>query len=241
MGDEQHRRREVLQRCLQRFAAFEVEVVRRLVEDEEVRARGDHHRERQPAPFTAGEHRNRLLVRLPAGEQEPPEQVLGLRTPEPRHRLDAVEHRAALVQLGLVLREVGGDDPVTEPGGARVRLQPAEQRLQQRGLARAVGPDQRNVLAALDRERDTVQQLLVSRREPQTLDLGNRASAARRVQELEPEPARAPREQGELVGDDRLLLLEPADMGQLGLRLLCLRLLVSEPVDEPLEPAMSAL
>ena len=72
--DEEHRPRERLERGLERLAALEVEVVRRLVEDEEVRARRDEQREREPPPLAAGERRDRLLVRLPAGEEEAAEQ-----------------------------------------------------------------------------------------------------------------------------------------------------------------------
>ena len=48
MRDEQQRARERLERRLERLARLEVEVVRRLVEDEEVRARRDDDREREP-------------------------------------------------------------------------------------------------------------------------------------------------------------------------------------------------
>ena len=53
--DEQHRARERLERRLERLAALDVEVVRRLVEDEEVRAARDDEREREPAPLAARE------------------------------------------------------------------------------------------------------------------------------------------------------------------------------------------
>ena len=108
VGDEQHRAREGVERGLERLAALEVEVVRRLVEHEEVRARGDDEREREPSPLAAGERGDRLLVRLPAGEEEAAEQRLGLRPRQPRRALGAIEHAAALVELDLVLREVGG-------------------------------------------------------------------------------------------------------------------------------------
>ena len=55
------------------------------------------------------------------------------------------------------------------------------------------------------------------------------------LQELEAEAARPAREQGDLAGGGGALLLEPADVGQLRLRLLRLALLVAEPLDEPLE------
>src|SRR5204862_426095 len=45
VGDEQHRAGERVERRLESFAALEVEVVRGLVEDEEVRPGGDRDRE----------------------------------------------------------------------------------------------------------------------------------------------------------------------------------------------------
>ena len=85
--DEQHGAGERLERGLERFAALEVEVVRRLVEHEEVRAGGDRHREREPAPLSAREHRHVLLVLVPAGEEEAPEQRLRVGPVQPGHRL----------------------------------------------------------------------------------------------------------------------------------------------------------
>src|SRR5262249_31902379 len=153
-------------------------------EDEEVRARCDDRREREPAPLAARQRRDRLLVRLPAGEEEPPEQRLRLRAPEAGHAHRAVEHAAALVELELLLREVPGDDAVA--GG------PPQQLLEQRRLAGAVRPDERDVLAALDRERDVGEQVLVTGTQLEALDLDDRPSAARRREELEPERAPPP-------------------------------------------------
>ena len=55
VGDEQQRAREGLQRRLERLAALEVEVVRRLVEDEHVGARLDEHGEREPPALAAAQ------------------------------------------------------------------------------------------------------------------------------------------------------------------------------------------
>jgi hypothetical protein len=55
--------------------------------------------------------RDRLLVRLPAGEEEAAEQVLGLRPRQAGRALRAVETLPALVELDLVLREVAGTTP----------------------------------------------------------------------------------------------------------------------------------
>ena len=73
MRDEQQRALEGLQRVLQRLAAFDVEVVRRLVEDEHVGARGDEDRQRQAPALAAAQPVQRLLAVL-AAEEEAPEQ-----------------------------------------------------------------------------------------------------------------------------------------------------------------------
>ena len=125
---------------------------------------------------------------VPAGEEEAAEQVLRVGPRQPGHRLDALEHGAALVELDLLLREVGGIDAVPEPRRAAVAVAPPEHRLEQRRLPGPVRPDERDVLAALERERDAVQQLLLAGRQREPLDLDDRAAAARRVEELEAEP-----------------------------------------------------
>src|SRR5207244_2238778 len=127
VGDEQHGPRERLERGLQRLAALEVEVVRRLVEDEEVRAGGDDERERQPTALAARQRGHGLLVLLPAREEKAAEQRLRLRPLQPRRAHRRVEDAAALVELEPVLREVRRADAVAE--------RPLEQRLQQRRLA----------------------------------------------------------------------------------------------------------
>ena len=70
----------------------------------------------------------------------------------------------------------------------------------------------------------------------QSVGLDDDATAACGLEELEAEAARAPREQRDLAGGGCALLLEAADLGQLRLRLLGLVLLVTEPLDEALEP-----
>ena len=112
----------------------------------------------------------------------------------------------------------------------------AEEPLEQRGLPGAVRADQSHVLATVDRQRHVVEQVLVTRRERKVIDLGDHLPAARRVQELEAEPLPTAGEQRELVGGDRLLLLQPPDVRELRLRLLRLRLLVPEAIHEPLQP-----
>ena len=135
-----------------------------------------------------------------------------------------------------MLGEVGRLDAVAEADRARVGRALAHERLEQRRLAGAVRADEGDVLPALDHERAAVDQLLAARREPQPLDLDDGPARPGRLEELEAERAAAPRQVLELAGGLLALLLEPADLRQLGLRLLRLRLLVAEPLHESLQP-----
>ena len=103
VGDEQDRARKRLECGLEGFTAFEVEVVGRLVEDEKVRSGRDDEREPEPPSLTAGELVDPLLVVVPAGEQEPAEERLRLRSLQAGGAHRALEHAAALVELHLVL------------------------------------------------------------------------------------------------------------------------------------------
>ena len=123
------------ERRLECLAAFEVEMVRRLVEHEEVRAGGDRHCEREPATLAARKHGDRLLVLVPAGEEKLAEQILRLGAREPCHRLHALQHGAARVELQLLLREVRSFDAVTEAYATGRCLAAAENRLEQCRLA----------------------------------------------------------------------------------------------------------
>ena len=150
--DEQYRARERLERRLERLAALQVEVVGRLVEDEQVRARCHDDGEREPAPLAPGERGHRLLVLVPAGEEEAAQQRLRLRPLQAGHGHRAGEDTAALVQLDVVLGEVRGLDAVPDPDRSGDGLALPEHRLEQGRLAGAVRADERDVLAALEHE-----------------------------------------------------------------------------------------
>ena len=149
-----------------------------------------------------------LLVLVPAGEEEPPEQVLRLRALEPGPRLDAA---ARTVPRSRRARPRAARS--TRPrrrgraGASRRRARVAEQRLEERRLARAVRADQRDVLAALEREDDVASSVLVARRELDAFDLDHGPPASRRLQELEAEALRAARQQVDLAASPRALLL----------------------------------
>src|SRR5262249_9531458 len=158
----------------QRFPALEVEMIRRLVEDEEVRTRRDDDGERKPSAFTTGQDGDRLLVLGPAREEKPPQQGLRLGPLQRRHRLDALQNTSALVELELLLRKVGGNDTVSEANRTCIRIAPAEQRFQQGRLAGTVRPDERDVLSALQSERRMLDQHAVADRHAYVVRLDDR-------------------------------------------------------------------
>ena len=118
---------------------------------------------------------------------------------------------------------------------ALLRLPLTEQRLEERRLARPVRADERDVLAALEDERGAVEQELVPGRDDEVVRLEDDAAGAGGAEELEAERAPLARQRLELPRRGLALLLQPADLAQLGLRLLRLRLLVAEPRHEALE------
>ena len=68
--DEDHGRVDRLELALEPFEVLDVEVVRRLVEEEQVGAAGERSRERRPRQLTAGERAERA-VEVVVGEAEP--------------------------------------------------------------------------------------------------------------------------------------------------------------------------
>ena len=147
--DEQDRAGKRLERRLERLAAFEVEVVRRLVEDEEVRAGGDDEREREPPALAARE------LRRPASRASS--------QPEKRKRPSSAcacgrcRPVAPIAHSSTLPRSSSSTSccekyASSTPWPIRPSRRPADDRLQQRRLARAVRADQSDMLAALEHE-----------------------------------------------------------------------------------------
>ena len=137
---------------------------------------------------------------------------------------DVVEHDGVGVEhLVLVLRKVVGEDVVAEAdaaGGERFELR---QHADHRGLARAVGADQRDAVAALDGEAHVVEYVFFTIVLGEVLDLDDGAAAGWRLREAEVDG-------GFFLGDlDALDLFELLDAR---LHLLGLRGLSAEAVDE---------
>ena len=151
MADDQHRAVIVADHFLQQIERFEVEIVGRLVEDEEVRVAGELAREQQAGAFTARQ-RSDLGLGEARIEQEFPEiavdVLLGAEHVDPvaavgQHLAHRLLRRH---QLALLI----DDDAVERLGefyGAAVGGKLAGEETQQRGLARAIAPDDADAVA----------------------------------------------------------------------------------------------
>src|SRR4051794_27775699 len=155
--DEQQRPRELRQRVLERLARVEVEVVGRLVEHEDVGAGLHQDRQRQALALAPAQPGDRLLGLL-AAEQEAPEQRAGLVGRELRRALAGLEHGPGRADRLGVLGQVADLHVVAAPQLAAGQRGVADERVQQRRLARPVGPDERDVLAALEPELRVLEQ-----------------------------------------------------------------------------------
>ena len=178
-------------------------------------------------------------------------------------RCDRLDHVGGRVELLGVLGEHAELDVVAAPQLARVELALAGERRDQRRLARAVGADQRHVLAALEPQLGVAQQLAVA--DPQLGVLELEDDAARALGRLEREAealavARVARDALHLVQALRARLrlaragagaeardeaLEPLDLLLLALdrapeRELARRLLLAPRVPRALEEARAA-
>ena len=151
MADQDNRALETSQRLLQHVHARYVQMVRRLVQAQKRRGLHEHLGQREARLLAAGEHRD-LLVHVLSVEEKRAQQALDLGArPARRGRVQLGEHGLFQVELlELVLGEVadvhvGAVDqpPARGPFHARHHLE-------QRGLARAVGPHERDLLAAPD-------------------------------------------------------------------------------------------
>ena len=172
-----------LQRVLERLAALEVEVVGRLVEDQDVgvasatRIASDSRRRSPPQSPSSG-----LSTSSPLNRKRPSSARAWLGVSPVRLTAASSTVRAPpRLELLGVLGEVADLDVVAGAQlAARRAARSADQRVDQRRLARAVGPDERDVLAALEPQLGVVR---AARRRSADLE--------RAVLELEDHAARA--------------------------------------------------
>ncbi len=138
-----------------------VEVVGRLVEQEEVGGRDEHAGEGVAVALAAGEHAEGLED-VVAGEHEAAEEIAERDGVDARVGAgDVFEHaRGGVEDLVLVLREVVGDDVVADADFAGGGLFDAGEHAHERGFAGAVDADERDAVAAIDGEGDVFEHAL---------------------------------------------------------------------------------
>ena len=183
---QQHRAGIVVDHLFQQIERFEIEIVGRLVEHQQVRRFGQRARQREPAALAAGQRRDRRsgllrreqeilhvaddVARLPADEHR----VAAPAGQRVAHRRIRIERLAALVER----RHLQVD---AERDLALVRRELAGQHLQQRRLAGAVRSDQPDAVAALDADREVAHDRRVAEALRDALRLGHQLAGQLRL------------------------------------------------------------
>ncbi len=164
MRDEHERALELGQGDGQRLARLQVEVVGRLVEQQQVGAQPHDEREGEPRLLAAGEGCDRSRRHV-AGEVEAPEIVAQLLLARvPCDAREVPERRFVVAQhLDLMLREIADREPLVEDRLAGERRELSGDGLDERRFPRAVDAEQAVALAALQREIDIAHDGLVRR------------------------------------------------------------------------------
>ena len=163
-------------------------MVRRLVENQQV-ARFEHHAgHRQTRPLAARQNLD-LLVDVFAAEQERTQNIAQAGADIPhRHPVERIVHREfAVHQVVLILGVVTDIDVGAEPHRTLGRRQLADQHARQRGLALAVAPYQRDLVALFDDEIRTAEDMLRPERHAGLVDLGHDLSRTGRRREFDVE------------------------------------------------------
>src|SRR5205823_245647 len=139
--------------------ALDVEVVRRLVEDEEVVVLSDELREGETRAFSAAELPDTAVDRVPS-EPEPPQEA-----PRPRfrrrrmaHAADLFEERAGEVEFLRLLGEIADCQVLAPEHGSRICLLASDQDLEEGRLAGAVRTDEAELVPFRELEVDVREQ-----------------------------------------------------------------------------------
>ncbi len=154
MADQEHRAGVVLQQFLQQLQRVDVEVVGRLVEHQHVGRQREQPRQQHAVALAARQRAHRAVG--PLGREQEVVQVahhmlaLAVELDPLAARADGVGQRGVQVEPGAHLVEIGHLQLAALAHLAGRGLQFAQDQLEQRGLARAVGADQADLVAAQD-------------------------------------------------------------------------------------------
>ena len=189
MGDDHCAARELDQGVLQRTERLDIEVVGRLIEQDQVAALLQGQRQVQPVALTAGEHLGRLLL-VGALETEGGEvrtrrhlvladvdvvQPVGDDLPDALFRIDVL---TALVDVGQL-------DGLADVDDAGVRLLQTDDGLEQGGLTHTVRADDADDAVTRQGERQVLDQDATVEALLQILDLHDLVAKARRGRDLD--------------------------------------------------------
>ncbi len=227
VGDENQRPLIALERIEQDFLGLQVEVVGRLVEEQQVGGLEQQDGQGQAVALAAGEDTD-LLVDIVAMEEEGAEQVAQFRHHvEGGNPGDLLQHRQLPIEgVGLVLGEVGQHQPRPFLALPFKRCFDPGQQAHQRRLAGAVGADQGHPLAAFDGQFDVAKHRVCAIAVAHPVELHRQAPALGRDRKLEGDALAFG---GEVDALDLLQLLDAA------LHQRCLDVVVAKLVDERLD------
>ena len=156
MADQQQRARVGLQHALQQVDGFQIQVVGRLVQHQQVGRAGEQPRQQQAVAFATRQGAHRRVG--PVGREQ---EVLQIAHDVAARAIDLDVFRAGADRVGHALLGVELLAQLIEIGDLQVGAQPhragvwrvfAQNELEQRGLADAVGPDQADAVTAHDGE-----------------------------------------------------------------------------------------
>jgi len=174
MADQQHRARVLVQKLLQKVERFDIKVVGRLVEHQQIAFARHQPGQKQPRLFTPRQRAHRP-PRLPLVEQEILEIAHDMARLPAHHDLVGLTRDAHLgiagqivpeaavgVEPGPRLVEKGRDNIGAVGHRAAVRRFAFHQQVQQRGLAHTVGADQGHAVLAQDADAEIAKDHVVA-------------------------------------------------------------------------------
>ena len=189
MADDDGAAGEAEQRVLEGSEGFDVEVVGRFVEQQQVAALLEGEGEVEAVAFTTGQDAGLLLL---VGALEPELRDVGACGDLDLADLDVVvsfgddlEQSRFGVDAGAVLVDVADVDRLTDLHGAGVWLFEADDRLEQGRLADAVGADDADDAVARQRERQPVDEDAVAEALLEVVDLDDLRAEARARRDLD--------------------------------------------------------
>jgi hypothetical protein len=210
VADDDERAGPAVEQVLERVQRVDVEVVGRLVEQDDVRLAHQQPQDLQPPALPTGQVADPGPLGV-AGEAEAVRQRRGpdgLAAAEVDHLgdlLDRLQDAQRRVELGHLLRQVGRLDGLADDDPPAVRRLPADQQLEQRRLAGAVDADDADPVARPEVPVDAVEQQPLAEGQRHAVQLVDRLAEACGGEALQGDVVAGRR----LVGDEGVGRVDP--------------------------------